>query len=74
MIEIKTKLKRWENSFKIIIPNKIIKQINLKEGEEVIILFRKKRNNFLREMFGFHKFSKPTAQLMREMDKELYDN
>ena len=34
----------------------------------------KKKDNILRKMFGKHKFSKPTDQLMKEMDEELYND
>jgi len=74
VIEIKTKLRRWGNSFGVIVPQKAVEQTKSKEGEEVIVLFGKKKNNVLKEMFGTHKFSKPTARLMKEMDEELYDD
>ncbi|MEK6855181.1 MAG: hypothetical protein AABX73_03080 [Nanoarchaeota archaeon] len=72
MIEIKTKLRRWGNSFGIVVPQKAVEQTKAKEGDEIIILLKRKKNNVLREMFGSHKFSKPVKQLMREMDEELY--
>ena len=28
----------------------------------------------LNKLFGVHKFSKPTEELMKEMGEELYDN
>lgn len=31
-----------------------------------------REENSLKRIFGTLKFSKPTAQLMREMDRELY--
>ena len=73
MIEIKTKLRRWGNSFGIVVPQKAIEQTKAKEGDEVIILFKKEKPN-LRKLFGAHKFSKPTEQLMKEIDEELYDD
>ena len=32
-----------------------------------------KGSNILKETFGTHKFSKSTAEIMKEVDKELYD-
>ncbi len=74
MIEIKTKLKKWGNSFGVVVPLNAVKEAKTKEGDEVTVLFRKKKNNVLRKMFGTHKFSKPVKQLMKEMDQELYND
>ena len=74
MIEIKTKLRKWGNSFGIIVPLKAIEKTKVKEGDEVTVLLKKEKNNVLREMFGTHKFSKSTDRLMKEMDEELYND
>ena len=74
MIQIKSKLRRWGNSFGIVVPQKVVEKEDAKEGEEVIVLFTKRKNTVLREMFGSHKFKKSTEQLMREADEELYDD
>jgi len=73
MIEIRTKLRKWGNSFGIVVPQRAVEAEEAKEGEEVIILLSKEKNNVLREMFGTMKFKKPTKQLMNEIDKELYN-
>ena len=73
MIEIKTKLRRWGNSFGIVVPQKAVEQSKAQEGDEVTILIQIKKIN-LRNLLGKHKFSKPTEQLMKEMDEELYDD
>ncbi|MBS3077248.1 AbrB/MazE/SpoVT family DNA-binding domain-containing protein [Candidatus Pacearchaeota archaeon] len=73
MIEIKAKLRRWGNSFGIVVPQKAIEQTKAKEGDEITVLFKRDKPN-LRKLFGAHKFSKPTEQLMKEMDEELYND
>jgi len=73
MIEIKTKLRKWGNSFGIVVPQKAIESEKAKEGDEVIILLKKEDDNVLREMFGTFKFKKPVSKIMKEADKELYD-
>ena len=73
MIEIKTKLRRWGNSFGIVVPQRVVENVGAKEGEEIEVLFKTNKVN-LRKLFGKHKFSKPTEQLMKEMDKELYND
>ena len=73
MIEIKTKLRKWGNSFGVVVPQKAIENTGAREGEEVIILFKTQKVD-LKKLFGKHKFSKSTDQLMKEMDEELYND
>ena len=74
MIEIKTRLRKWGNSFGIVVPQKAIKFSDIKEGEEVTILMKKEREeNVLKETFGTFKFKKSTAKIMDEVDKELWN-
>ncbi|MEK6850506.1 MAG: AbrB/MazE/SpoVT family DNA-binding domain-containing protein [Nanoarchaeota archaeon] len=72
MEELTTKIRKWGNSYGIIIPQEILKIKNIKEGEEIDAILVKK-GNILRETFGTHKFSKSVKRLMKETDKELYD-
>ncbi len=72
MAELVTKIRIWGNSFGIIVPNEIIKGEGFSKGDEVRVILIKKGNT-LRETFGAHKFSKPIAKIIKEMDKELYD-
>lgn len=73
MIEIKSKLQRWGNSFGVVIPVKVAREGEMKEGDEITLLLRSEKPD-LRKLFGAHKFSKPTQRLMKEMDEELYDD
>jgi len=74
MIELKTKLRRWGNSFGIIVPQKILKEKpSLKENEEITVFISQTKPN-LKKLFGAHKFKKSTDQMMREIDKELYND
>jgi putative addiction module antidote len=73
MEEIKVKLRKWGNSIGVVIPQEVLKNNNKKEGDEVTILMPKE-NNVLREMFGTLKAKKSTEQIMKEIDKELYND
>jgi len=73
MMQIKTRLRRWGNSLGVVVPQQVIEQEKTKEGDEVILLFKKQDDNLLKEMFGTHKFSKPTDELLKEVDTELED-
>ena len=74
MIEIKTKLRKWGNSFGVVVPQKVVERVKAREGEEITIFLNRTKGNVLREMFGSHKFKKPVEKLMKEMDEELYDD
>jgi len=74
MIEIKTKLRKWGNSFGIIVPQKDLKNFPVKVGEEVTVMINQKKINILKESFGTLKSKKTVSQLMKEMDNELYND
>ena len=72
MVELTAKVRKWGNSFGIVIPQEVLKRKSIKEGEEVDVVLIKK-GNVLRETFGKVKFKKSTEKMMKEMDKALYD-
>ncbi|MBI2631665.1 hypothetical protein HYW75_01545 [Candidatus Pacearchaeota archaeon] len=72
MADVENKLQRWGNSFGIVIPLEVVRRKKMREGEKIKAIIVKK-SNVLRETYGSHKFSKPVSRLMKEMDKELYD-
>ncbi len=71
MIEIKSRIRRWGNSFGIIVPQKEVEDLGITEGEEVSVMINKDDSNILREMFGTFKFKKPTSKLIKEINEEL---
>ena len=73
MIQLKSKIRKWGNSFGVVIPLKAIEKEKAKEGDEVIILITKEENNVLKEAFGTFKFKKPIEQIMKEANKEMYN-
>lgn len=73
MIEIKSKLRRWGNSFGIVVPQKFVESEKVKEGDEINVLIRTNKPN-LRKLFGKHKFNKPVEAIMKEIDEDLYND
>ena len=74
MIEIKTKLQKWGNSFGIVVPLGIAMQQEMKNGDEISVLLKKRqKTNVLKETFGKLKFKKSVEQMMKETDRELYN-
>jgi len=72
MIEVETKLKRCGRSFGIIIPMEKVKEANLAENETLDVVVTKKKNP-LQETFGKLKFKKSTKELLKESDREAWD-
>ena len=72
MIEIEAKLKKWGRSFGIVIPMEKIKKENLLENDKIKILITKKKNP-LKETFGILKFKRPIEEILKEGDKESWD-
>ncbi len=67
---INVKTKQWGHSLGLIIPQKEVKNLDLKPGEEITIEITKK-HNVLKELFGALKFSKPTKELLKEVREDM---
>ena len=69
---MKTKVttKMWGNSLGVILPADLVREEELKVGEEVVISVKKK-SNVLRELFGALDFKKPTEELIKEIRKDM---
>ena len=66
---IVSKIRKWGNSFGVVIPKEEITKMNVGRGEEVILEITKK-DNPLKELFGFgknHKISKKTFNETRRL-------
>jgi len=57
----------------VVVPQKFIESENAKEGDDVRIFISLDKVD-LRKMFGKHKFSRSTDEIMREIDEDLYDD
>ena len=74
MIEIRTRIRKWGNSFGIVVPVKLLEKGNIKEGEEVIALISERKRVNLKKLFNANlKFKKTTEQMMKETDRDLYN-
>lgn len=62
----KSKVKRWGNSFGVLVPKEIVEKEGLKEGEEVEISVRKVSD--IKHLFGKYPF-KDLALQKEEMRK-----
>ena len=64
-METVSKIRKWGNSFGVLVPKELIKKENLKVNEEVVVKLEKKKD--LMQLFGFCNFKNPTKQLMKEI-------
>ena len=61
-----SKTRKWGSSLGIVIPKEVVKELKLREDQEVIFDIKPK-DNPLKELFGSVKLSKPTEQLLKEI-------
>lgn len=64
------KIKKWGNSFGLLIPKNELKKMNIGENQEVIAEITKKENP-LKELFGFGKKNRITKEEFLETRKIL---
>ncbi len=69
MIETETQVREWGRSVGIIIPKDAVLKERILVGDIVKILINKKKNP-LKETFGIIKFEKSTEKILKEIDKE----
>jgi len=70
MIEVEVMLRKWGKSIGAVLPKEKTVAENLREGDRIKILVMK-IGNPLRETFGTLKAKRPTASLLKEVDRDL---
>ena len=67
-----TKTRRWGNSLGVRIPKDAVKEMKLRENQEIAIEIKPKEN-VLKELFGFAKgkINKSTEEILNEARKNL---
>ena len=75
MTVIETKVKRWGNSFGIVIPSEIVDKEGLKEEQKISIVVIKDGSRAMKETFGIgkDKLKKTAQQIKNEARRELYN-
>lgn len=74
MERISTVVKKWGNSFGIILPKEFVKSQELKEGIKIDIMVQSKKKTKVKDIFGIMKgkLKRDTSQIMNNIDKELW--
>lgn len=74
MIETELELRKWGRSLGAVIPAKAVKKEHLKPGQHLKALLSKKtKTNPLKETFGTLKLKRSTEEILRETDREAWD-
>ncbi|MBI2542466.1 AbrB/MazE/SpoVT family DNA-binding domain-containing protein [Candidatus Woesearchaeota archaeon] len=60
------KTRKWGSSIGMVIPQKVVKELKIRENQDIIVDIKPKENP-LRELFGSARLSKPTEQLLKEI-------
>jgi len=67
---IETKLRKWGNSFGVLIPKDELERNNLKENDSIIVIVKRKISP-AKELFGSLMIKEPTDKIMREIDEKF---
>lgn len=74
MLEFDAKIKKWGNSFGLVIPKEDLKKELIRENEMVHVIAMRK-NDAIKESFGMLKGWKMTGQKAKDIArKELYND
>ena len=73
MVELEGQLKRWGNSFAFRVSKDKVKGNKMKVNQKFRLLVIPEKN-VLKETFGTGKFKGSTAKLLKQVDKELYND
>lgn len=77
MEHVVARARKWGNSVGIIIPKGVADKEGIRPGVDVEALLRgRARGDTVKKTFGLlsGKFKKPIGELMRESDRELYND
>jgi bifunctional DNA-binding transcriptional regulator/antitoxin component of YhaV-PrlF toxin-antitoxin module len=63
---IKAHTRAWGNSIGVVIPREVVRELNIKPHEELVIDIQRKSGTVLKELFGALKWKKPPREVLRE--------
>ena len=73
MAEEEGTIKKWGNSYGILVSSDIVKKEKLREGQKIKYIILKK-SDVLKKTFGTLKLRKSSQQIKNELRKDLYDD
>ena len=73
MTEEEGTIKKWGNSYGILVSSDIVKKEKLREGQKINYIILKK-SDVLKKTFGTLKLKKSAQKIKDELRKDLYDD
>ena len=66
-------VKKWGNSFGVVLPRSVIEKQEIKEGVEIEIFIQTKHKTKVKDIFGIlkGKLNRSTDDLLREVDEDF---
>lgn len=76
MEKVNATVKKWGNSFGIILPKDIVKSQDIREGSNIEVMIQSKNKTKVKDIFGIlkGKIKRDTADLLREVDEDFGNN
>lgn len=65
------KVRKWGNSYGVVIPKKVMEELHLREQDDVLIQIERKENP-LKELFGAFPDLKSGKEIMKEIRKDKW--
>ncbi len=74
LVEVTSQVRKWGSSVGVVIPKEAAKRANIKSGDKIRIVINPEKNPF-NETFGAlkGKLKRPTEKILKEIDREGWD-
>ena len=74
MEKINATVKKWGNSFGIILPKYLIESQKLREGSNINIVIQPRNKTKVKDIFGIMKgkLKRDTAEVLKEVDRDFW--
>ena len=70
-METVSKIRKWGNSFGVLVPKELLRKENFKVNEEVVVKLEKKRD--ISKVFGILNTKRTTQDLIREIREGYHE-
>jgi len=72
MVEVLAQVRDWGRSVGVVIPKETAAKAHIKSGDKIRLLIMEKKNP-IEETFGILKFKRPVKEILKEVDREGWD-
>ncbi len=72
MINVESKVREWGRSLGVVIPKDLVSKEKIRAGDKIKLMIIKDHNS-IKKTFGTFKFKKTTEEMLKEADKEAWN-